>query len=518
MLSSFSGSFCGGHRPGRKELVFQYTGGDQSFTVPGGVTQIEIHAWGAGGGGSGNSFSGGAGGYSTGYLSVNPGDNLTIIVGQGGRYQSSTGAPQDRNYSYGGGASGGGALNNYSNTFAGGGGRSAVRKNGIEAITAGGGGGAGYGGNGGAGGGSVGVSGTGGSSSGTSGGGGTQSSGGAAGSNGIEYGESGIQFAGGYAGASYPTNSEGGGGGGGYYGGGGGGDNTGGGGGSGYIGGVYNNYTATGNSKTTDGVSSGTYDPPETALILAKTGSNAIGFGAYGVANGGNGLVILVYYAAQYTGISATGLQLHLDAGNGTSYPGTGTTWSDLTGISGNTTLTNGTSYSNGAMVFDGSDDYIDFFAANVTNIATVEMWVKLDAAYSGKMFFGWGNYDVYCAGGHLGYNTGNSDVYGIPSTEVSNLNLVGNWKHYVFEMRGDVSYTNNKIYINGVQQTLSQQLSSESPSARSLNSGFGRIAGWRSDNSYRMPMQCSMFAVYNRALTTAEIQQNYNAFKRRNS
>ena len=81
--------------------------------------------------------------------------------------------------------------------------------------------------------------------------------------------------------------------------------------------------------------------------------------------------------------------------------------------------------------------------------------------------------------------------------------------------MRSYVSYTNNKIYINGTSQTLSQQLASENSGNRNFNSGAGRIAIWRASTaSFFMPMECAVFKVYNRALTQNEINQNYNATK----
>ncbi|WP_460587054.1 glycine-rich protein [Haliea atlantica] len=61
--------------------TFSYTGSPQTYTVPAGVSQIQIEAWGASGGGS----SGGAGGYATGLLDVTPGQQLYIYVGQQGQ-------------------------------------------------------------------------------------------------------------------------------------------------------------------------------------------------------------------------------------------------------------------------------------------------------------------------------------------------------------------------------------------------------------------------------------------------
>jgi hypothetical protein len=82
--------------------------------------------------------------------------------------------------------------------------------------------------------------------------------------------------------------------------------------------------------------------------------------------------------------------------------------------------------------------------------------------------------------------------------------------------MRSDVAYTNNKIYINGQNQSLSQVLSTENASNRNFNSGNGRISSWLADNNYYIPMDLAQFRVYNRSLSAQEVLQNYNASKKR--
>jgi hypothetical protein len=62
---------------------------------------------------------------------------------------------------------------------------------------------------------------------------------------------------------------------------------------------------------------------------------------------------------ATFTGpnVVSQGLVLALDAGNSKSYPGSGTTWSDLSGNGNNGTLVNGVGYNSsnlGSLVFDG--------------------------------------------------------------------------------------------------------------------------------------------------------------------
>ena len=214
--------------------------------------------------------------------------------------------------------------------------------------------------------------------------------------------------------------------------------------------------------------------------------------------------------------IVTSGLVLALDAGNTKSYPGSGSTWTDLSGSVSNASLVNGPTYSSsngGYISFDGANDYASFYAPNLAGTATVEMWANLGAAFSGKMIMGWNAYDIYCPSGMMGYNTGNGDVYGISAATVTSLGCVGNWKQYIFEFRSDVAYTNNKIYVNGVAQSLSQQLSFEESGNRNFNSGNGAIAFLRYPAiGYETPLNCAIFRVYNRSLSLAEIQQNFFA------
>ena len=77
----------GGENVALEKTIYDYTGEDQRFTVPEGVTSISVKAWGAGGGGynyASNANKGGGGGYSNAELTVTPGENLTIVVGSGG--------------------------------------------------------------------------------------------------------------------------------------------------------------------------------------------------------------------------------------------------------------------------------------------------------------------------------------------------------------------------------------------------------------------------------------------------
>ena len=80
--------------------------------------------------------------------------------------------------------------------------------------------------------------------------------------------------------------------------------------------------------------------------------------------------------------IVTNGLILNLDAGNASSYPGTGTTWTDLSGNGRNATLANGVGYSSssgGVLTFDGINDYGQVPAFTYPNSYTVAVWVKIN-------------------------------------------------------------------------------------------------------------------------------------------
>nr|WP_314866990.1 LamG-like jellyroll fold domain-containing protein [uncultured Flavobacterium sp.] len=211
------------------------------------------------------------------------------------------------------------------------------------------------------------------------------------------------------------------------------------------------------------------------------------------------------------------GLVLRLDAANLKSYPGTGTTWYDLSGNSSNVALTSTTfnAANWGSIGFNGTSSYADF-TANIgsTNAVTVEMWVKpislLGSAGTGAMFFGFNMYDVWTSGGNIGYNTSTGDQYGISSTQANYLGITGGWRHLVFVMNTS-SKTNNKIYVNGESQTMSYVSGTFSSANANFNSGAGRISGWRVDTSWKMNMNLANFKVYNRELTQQEITNNFN-------
>lgn len=264
------------------------------------------------------------------------------------------------------------------------------------------------------------------------------------------------------------------------------------------------------------------------------TDSQYFGIGAYdnvtNMGHGGWGHFLLADFKFYSSALSAAeinniyqqektnyDLALYLDAANTNSYPGTGLNWNDISGA-GKTATNSATAnvYYNvstgGNMYYNGSG-YTNFsFDLNGATTLTIEMWVYPVNLTNG-MFFGFYTYDIYAYNGALGYNTSAGDIYGMNSTQTSGY--ANTWRHYVFVMNSG-SVTSNKIYVNGVQQSLSQVLASPSNANTSFNSGNGRIASWTINTNYLQHMYLTKFKIYRRELTPAEITNNFNKDKAR--
>lgn len=219
-------------------------------------------------------------------------------------------------------------------------------------------------------------------------------------------------------------------------------------------------------------------------------------------------------------------LFFHLDAGDSNSYPGTGASWFNIApGRSDFAYLRNEPTYSPLAanspaeFEFDGNNDYAAFDVGDITsNTVTVELWANIKT-FSG-MILGFNRYDVWCYQGAMGFNTANSDQYGVSSARIQTLGLANNWHHYTFVMHDNISYTNNKIYIDSVDQALYLSLirGSQNTSARNFNNGLMALSAWTTNTSYSANTQFTQnqsfgeFRFYNKELSSDEISQNYNA------
>ena len=216
--------------------------------------------------------------------------------------------------------------------------------------------------------------------------------------------------------------------------------------------------------------------------------------------------------------IVTDGLVLALDAGNTKSYPGSGTTWTDLSGNGNNGTLTNGPTYSSddgGSIVFDGDNDFINGVhnsQLNITGDITVECWFRVTNTRSDWVrIFGKGDSTNRTVG--FWYNQPSS-VFLYQRYGTSDMNAQYNatvslntWYHMV----GTSSSNNHTLYLNNVVRATSTTGTTFASSTDPYKVGYGSIHTYHIGN-------VSNCRIYNRALTAEEVQQNFNALRSRYS
>ena len=210
------------------------------------------------------------------------------------------------------------------------------------------------------------------------------------------------------------------------------------------------------------------------------------------------------------------GLVLCLDAANSKSYPGSGTTWTDLSGNGNTGTLTNGPTYSSangGSIAFDGTNDYA-LVSNNIspgTGDFAVSVWVYKTETSANRYVWDFGvNGGTLASGtsaaqGFRYYNPtiGVGVLY--TSGPVHNINT---WYNIVISRISGTTY----FYSNGSLITSGADAGNIGSWGTSLTiGGYGGGAGYYHQGNI------SNFLVYKgKGLTAAEVSQNYNALRGR--
>ena len=220
--------------------------------------------------------------------------------------------------------------------------------------------------------------------------------------------------------------------------------------------------------------------------------------------------------------IVTDGLVLALDAGNTKSYPGTGTTWYDKSGYSNNGTLINGPTFNTGSLgsiVFDGVDDYASISGNTTINIPgdyTIEVWVNTDTisispsvkvitsqwgADPKSMYLGFYPNNFISHYRTLADNTHYNATFAISSSD-----FVNKWNQVVGITSGSVL----QIWSNG-----SLKGSASWPGVASVPNQPLLISGISPGNQ-PFSGKVASTKIYNRALSAAEVSQNYNSLRGR--
>ncbi len=212
------------------------------------------------------------------------------------------------------------------------------------------------------------------------------------------------------------------------------------------------------------------------------------------------------------------GLTLNVDAGNPYSYTGVGFDWYDVSGNSYICTLINGPTYSNGAIVFDGANDFVDLtypysvsIAASGNAARSMFVWIKTTYT-SNQAFISTGtaansqSFNLVKYGSYIGVMGYNNDYY--PSTGNAGILITDGVWHYI-----GVTFdgTNLRMYVDGILDNTSGTLTY---STTGQNNFIGKSSHTGNENYTNGSM--GMVHVYNRALSGAEVLQNYNATKGR--
>jgi len=208
--------------------------------------------------------------------------------------------------------------------------------------------------------------------------------------------------------------------------------------------------------------------------------------------------------------IITDGLVLCLDAGNTKSYPGSGTSWSDLSGNSNTGTLTNGPTYSSddgGSIVFDGTNDRVAVSSIPLMSQVTVEWWGTSDYPDTnyrvpvistsggnwtdGFGFYQYGSYVYWFVYTYTKYTR-------IDATSFGFTHWVGTYDSNNLKLYRNGSLVNTVAWINGMNHS--------SPTLQIASQG----------SSYPWDGKISNVKIYNKALTENEVTQNFNATRSR--
>ena len=234
-----------------------------------------------------------------------------------------------------------------------------------------------------------------------------------------------------------------------------------------------------------------------------------------------SGVTLNGVYVVDVPSIITTGALMYVDAGQTSSYPSTGTTWTDLSSNTNNATLVGSPPWTSA-----GTASYFTFNGAGSQYASTVAS--KFNTSYTGKTIFfaarmTVGSFSVGTFRCLFGTNGGsrnfNTYLYS-PSSGVFQI-------HYSAGGTGgfsnNLSLTTNQWFIGAVTQTTGGLVTYYfNGQAAGTNTGitFAQYAGNSGeyvalgDNYWYGDLP--VVAVYGRALTAAEILQNHNAIKTR--
>lgn len=213
--------------------------------------------------------------------------------------------------------------------------------------------------------------------------------------------------------------------------------------------------------------------------------------------------------------IVRNGLVLNLDATNLASYPGTGTTWFDTSGNGNNGILGNGPTYlqerGRGSIAFNGTSSY----ATGSLNVSgqniTANIWCYPSTTGSYRTPLTNEVFDNVMTGYAIQQRNNTTfwvavGIWGVATEVVSNI-------PYTINQWINLTLTYNGSTLSGYKNGI---LFGTTPCSRSFSAGSLIVGAGPRGQSEHFSGSISTVQIYNRALTAAEVQQNFNALRNR--
>ena len=226
-----------------------------------------------------------------------------------------------------------------------------------------------------------------------------------------------------------------------------------------------------------------------------------------------------INFAYEQQKIVTDGLILNLDAGNISSYSGTGSTWYDLSNSNNNGIIHNGSTFnlSNGGSITinPSFSQYISFNSTLGNGVTSSYSWGGWFNSSNAALYGTAPNANNWCM--NLAYDGINLQwgmyvVTTVPSTSavgfvIPAVLIPNTWYHLMGVWKAGVSLS---VYVNG---TLLNTLLTSTNTLRTPASGWG--IGSIAPSQYNQA-STGTFNVYKRVLTQQEISQNFNALRGR--
>lgn len=208
--------------------------------------------------------------------------------------------------------------------------------------------------------------------------------------------------------------------------------------------------------------------------------------------------------------IVTNGLVLCLDAANTKSYPGSGITWSDLSGNNVNGTIVGSPTFFNNYFDITGDTTYISIPNATLnprTSDFTYSIWVNFDSIDSADTIFENGSWTDTLL---FRFQTNTFAVYaeGALSGSLSWAPVTGSWVNIVLRRISGTVDLNVNAVSSGTPFTMTTDINLANPNLWLMRS--------QHTTSQFTNGKLSVFSIYNRGLSDTEIKQNFNAIRGR--